>query len=156
MANTPNYGLPYPTDYQEPADSPNALGGLATTTDTQMRALEDRVVGWVAANYSPNGHTHPNAAQLLPSTGWALADGQMAVHSWDVGSLAAGEEKQVPIAFTPGTYFVCSVQHSSTYIHAVVQDLGNGTGYIKARNSTTATPHTNVKVHVLTVNPPGA
>ena len=136
--------LPYPDDYQQPADSPSSLQALAAATQT----------GLTARAYA---HLLTYMAELLPAgIHWSIGDRQMTTHSWDVGTLAPGEEKQVAIAFTPGTFFFLTVQHSSTYIYAVVQDLGNGNGYIKVRNGTAATPHSNVKVHVLLINPPAA
>lgn len=40
VANTPAWGLPYPDDYQQPADSPNALEDLAVATDAAITNLQ--------------------------------------------------------------------------------------------------------------------
>jgi len=66
FANTP-LGLPYPSDYQTPADSPLAFQQLATATDTQLAGrsvLTHHHDGTYSAvghghNYAPASHTHP-------------------------------------------------------------------------------------------------
>lgn len=142
MANTPAWGLPYPTDYQQPADSPAALQQLATATDTAITAAQT--------------HNHAQYAQAIPS-GTYVADGQVTAVVFVVpGSLAAGQEIELgPFGITPGTYCVCTVQHPSTFVYAVYNDRGDGTAVVKVRNGTTSTTHSNVKVHAIFINPPG-
>lgn len=42
IANTPKFNLPYPDDYNDPADSPNALQDLAEATDTALGLMTVR------------------------------------------------------------------------------------------------------------------
>lgn len=43
MATTPNYGIPYPDDYEDPADSPAMAQNLAVAVDTAMLDMEGRI-----------------------------------------------------------------------------------------------------------------
>ena len=138
---TPIFGLPYPDDVNQPADSPSAFRDLANATDT-------------ALNGRSAAHDHPYA-WVIPTTTW-VGQYQLTAATFNLGTLAPGQEAEVLFGINPGTYCVCSPQHSSTWILAVYNDKGDGTAVIKARNSTTSTTHTNVKVHALFIQLPTA
>lgn len=69
-ATTPGYALPYPTDYNDPSDSPLAFRELAIATDNALLLKIDESVANARfldeaegnARYSPHGHTHNYAA----------------------------------------------------------------------------------------------
>lgn len=142
VAHTPTWQLPYPDDYDQPADSPNALEDLAVATDAAI------------TQYGVNaGGTF---AQLTGAGNW-VGDMQISAAVYGPYTINAGQEITIgPIGINPGTLCVCGTQHPSTYLLAVYNDLGDGTAQIKVRNATTATNHSNVKVHAIFINPPGA
>ena len=218
-ATTPGWGLPYPDDYQDPADSPTALHALAVATEAaglagdaaRVKKAGDTMTGRLhlqgpepllifnpgvasvllgtrlegdaskgavldssAANYAPlkiaagtapedavtvaqlNARIPPYLAQAVPASSW-LADGQISAVSFLVGEIGPGQEITCgPVGINPGTYCVCSCQHASTYLIATYDDRGDGTAVIRVRNSTTATTHTNVRVHAIFINLPAA
>ena len=146
VAQTPAWGLPYPNDYQQPADSPNALEDLAVAVDTSLTVGLNSVANNAAAKY----------AQIVPATTWV---GDMMVSAYMFGpvTIQPGQEFTIgPFGINPGTFCVCGTQHPSTYLIAVYNDLGNGTAEIRVRNTTAGTVHSNVKVHAFFINPPGA
>lgn len=177
-AQTPRWGLDYPEDYNDPADTPTVMRALALDTDAALstvfdaaaasdavqRAYIDQQDAWIVQQYEAADQTLENndialANQILTrwqiksSDPWIVGNGQIGVASFGPYDLQPGEEITQPLVFNIGTHFALCVQHLSTYISAVVQDLGNGTGYLKVRNGTTETPHTNIKVHVTFINP---
>lgn len=94
-----------------------------------------------------------NTAKLMAGGQTSVGSKAIGCYLWDIGTLGAGEErtKQVPVA--AGSYVFVSVQHFSTYIYAVCNLVSATVAELKVRNSTTQTTHTNVKVHLLVVNP---
>jgi hypothetical protein len=64
------------------------------------------------------------------------------------GSLSAGQTKSQRFARANDQYPVVCVNHSSTYILAVIHSLDNGGFTVEVRNSTSGTNHTNVHVIV--------
>lgn len=142
VANTPNFGLPYPDDYQQPADSPNALEDLATAVDSALHTYRADAAATFAA--------------ITPATTF-VGDMQLSAYRFTIPSIGPGVEHTLgPFGINAGTYAVVGTQHPSTYLYAVYNDLGNGTAVIKVRNATTATTHTDVKIHAIFVNPPGS
>lgn len=97
-----------------------------------------------------------NIAKIAPEGTINVGDKSMGVYVWSVGNLAAGEEKTTTVQVAKGSYVFVSVQHHSTYIFAVANlAIGATTDpcELKVRNSTLQTDHTNVKVHLLVINP---
>lgn len=94
-----------------------------------------------------------NTAKLAPEGQTVVGDKAMGVYVWDIGTLGAGEERTQQVTVADGSYVFVSVQHHSTYILAVCNLLSGTLAEMKVRNSTTSTTHTNVKVHLLVVNP---
>jgi hypothetical protein len=86
-----------------------------------------------------------------------VGDKGIGVRVLDFGSLGAGQESGV-LSFTinDGSYVIASLQHHSTYLLVSCNIATEGATQrvdVKVRNSTTSTTHTNIKVHVLVVNP---
>ena len=147
--------LPYP-DYEDPADGPGGLQALADATQaalTDIRGDAAHSHPYAASShthaYAPSSHTHAYAPRAA-NTHYPAAGGVAAI-VWQVGDLAAGQEKEHTITIAAGAFVLVSVQHHSTYIHAVGNLTDTQTLQLRCRNSTAQTPHTNVKVHVLIV-----
>jgi len=129
-ATTPDYALPYPDDYNDPADTPTVLRELALATEA---AINTRAAAT---------HTHlPNSVGL-------------ATRSVDFGTVQPGEVKtSIVFGKAAQTLIFVTVQHPSTYLFAVANTTdANGTQYqISVRNSAQSTAMSNVKVNVLHV-----
>jgi len=138
--NTPIHSLPYPSDYQDPADSPTALRQLAQATEA---AIETRAPA----------HSHPYAEVIPPNT-W-VGDYQLSAASFLLGTIGPGQEAEIVFGINPGTFCVCTVQHPSTWLITTYNDRGDGTAAISVRNSTESTTHDNIKVHAFFINLPG-
>ena len=208
--------LPYPDDYQQPADSPSAFAALANAVQAALSAtktfasglvlntlngtntdkapsqaavkawkdsIEARTIGAgngltgggsLAASRTLNvvagtgitvtadtvalntGYTEGLYTRMAAEGQTVIGDKAMSCLVWNVGNLAAGEEKTTTVQVAKGSYVFVSVQHHSAYIFAVANLVTGATTdscELKVRNSTTQTTHTNVKVHLLVVNP---
>jgi hypothetical protein len=153
--------IAYPDDVQQPAHSPNALRALADTTQAAVTAAKSKASSDLdayrisaAANFAQATHTHQYVPQLLPSAYFPTAnDNQMTVGVWAVGGLAPGQEAVIDWPIVDGSYIFAQVQHASTWIFVTTDITAPNNVRLRCRNSTTTTTHTNIKVHVLIVNP---
>jgi hypothetical protein len=154
--------LPSPDDYQQPGNSPAVIQALADATQaalinraSQAQAAVDTAAAHAAAAYAPAVHAHQYSAQLLPNAYFpTVHDGQIALGLWNVGDLAAGQEKVVDWPVTGGTFVFAQVQHPSTWIYVTADLIGATNLRMRVRNGTASTNHTNVKVHVMVIDPP--
>lgn len=129
---------------------------LNVVAGTGITVLADSVglnTGYTDGRYQlKDGNTAKIAAEGTVNVG----DKSMGVLVWTVGDLAAGEEKETTVQVAKGSYVFVSVQHHSTYIFAVANLVTGSTTdscTLRVRNSTLQTNHTNVKIHLLVVNP---
>lgn len=84
MALTSPDGLPYPTDYADPADTPAALEDLAVATQTGLsaRALASNFGTWI--NYSPNLYQHGIAYPASVVSARYMQSGKLVIAQVDV------------------------------------------------------------------------
>lgn len=160
-AFTPGYNLPYPDNYQDPADSPLALRNLATATDTALGLMIEETVANSRfldtaegdGRYSPKSHNHSGSYAPVSHTHKPSQIG--IVHgTWTIGNLNAGVEVIKNLSKPSNSTVLVTVQHHSTYIFATANTLDPVTVSLKCRNSTNSTNHTNVKVYYAFI-PPG-
>lgn len=69
MAQTPTYGLPYPTDYAQPADTPAVLEDLALATESALAGIDAR-----STKAGPIGSIVMWPGNAAPE-GWHLCNG---------------------------------------------------------------------------------
>lgn len=128
-----------------------------------LRALDQEYRDWApigAADGTDPSHVvtvrqlRSMSAATVP--GWSpgpASPGTNAAAVWDVGDMAPGEVKTFNAPVQPGTFVFISVQHPSTYLFAVANLTSDTNCQFVIRNGTVSTPLTNVKCHVLFVNP---
>lgn len=135
MASTPVFGLPYPDDYQQPADSPNALHALALAVESALSYVQS----WVGNGFAYKDHTQlPNSAGI----GFDV---------WAVGTLGPGQEAEVTIEKPEQSAVFVTVEFQSTWIVAVADVLDPTHVRLRCRNTTQATTHNNINVAYLIV-----
>lgn len=150
-ANSPVWALPYPVDYNDPADTPLVMRELALATDTALSA--------VAVGSANIDHTHIEFAGFAPKNHnhdgrYAPAQhghGYLDVRTINLGTIGPGDEvtsgyqskasNQIPAA-------VVVIAPSSTYLLPVLFADSSTQWRVKVRNTTQQTTHTNVTVYV--------
>ncbi len=155
-AYTPEFDLPYPSDYNDPSDSPLVLRELAVATDLALGTMitesvaNARFLDTAEGNalYSPKSHTHAYAPTSHTHTPSKVG---LQMGTWTIGNLNAGVEVAVTLTKPANSAVFVTVQHHSTYIFAVANTLNATQVSLKCRNSTSSTNHTNVKVYYLFV-----
>lgn len=123
IAQTPKWHLRYPDDYNQPADSPVAIGMLATDVDNALTTLSTRALphrGWTRSTDTPlTADALRNVAfdAVVPSPPGTS-------HAWE------SSDGFTMIASVTGMFafsFACDVQHQTTGTEKTFQLVVNRT-----------------------------
>lgn len=158
MGATSPDGLPYPSDYEDPADVPIAIKDLADQTQAALieRASTARVIT-AGTGLTGGGSLDTDRTIALDL---AFTDGRFAplVHghtpskvgitigNWGPLTLAPGQEMVTDVGKPSGAAVFVTVQHQSTYIFATANVIDPTLVRFHIRNSTQSTTHTNVNM----------
>ena len=162
MGTTEPDGLPYPSDYNTPADAPAAYQALAEATQVALTNRDtahaptvhghDRVPLADVANDSValqgrGPGTFADATHGHNPSGVGIRTGQYTFTA--VG--AQQEQSSGAIAKAANEQVYCQLHHSSNYITWTVANLQDSSFEIKVRNNTASTTHTLIRIQYLLV-----
>lgn len=150
-AITPGFSLPYPEDYNDPADSPLAFRELALAVDAALTN--------VRAGAAPAAHSHPEYAAAGHNHNGVYAPaahshGANEIRTVNLGTIGPGDEKISGPQSKAGDQNIGAVHviaPSSTWLFPVCYLDSASQWRVKVRNATGGTTHSNVTVYVLLV-----
>lgn len=132
-ATTPGWGLPYPSDYNDPADSPNTFRALAEAVDADLTTVKN---GAMAVNYSQvnisrtGGWGHANYQPVAMKTGKLVVLSSRFARGTElnVTSGTAYALGSLPAGYRPPTNqrFACAWEASGTLRVAHVHIAADG------------------------------
>ena len=135
--------------YYTEAEADGLLAGKSPTSHTHDAYTTGEVDSLLAGKEPADSSIVKVASSLA-----GVSDRRIFAIVWDVGTLGPDSEVTSPTYTVPaGCYVVCSVQHFSNYLNAVVNFTSTTTFDLQCRNSTANTTHSGIKIHAIIFNP---